>query len=142
MVAVRKLHVDSNVVLRYLVNDPPGMAEKASLVFSAVADGKISLIVEEIVIAEVTWVLQSFYRHSPKDISNSLMQLLLQEGIESPRKEFLLRALLIYGETGVKFGDALLAAHVTDSGQAEIISFDEHFDRIPRVRRILPGEPV
>ena len=103
MAAARKLHVDSNVVLRYLVNDPPGMAEKASLVFSAVADGKISLIVEEIVIAEVTWVLQSFYRHSPKDISNSLMQLLLQEGSRAS-KGILLRALLIYGEIGVKFG--------------------------------------
>lgn len=140
MVANDKLHADSNVVLRYLVNDPPGMAEEATRVFRAVADGKISLILEEIVVAEITWVLQSFYRHSPKEISHWLMQLLLQEGIESPEQEVLLRALLIYGETGVKFGDALLAAHVVNSGQEEVLSFDEHFDRIPGIRRITPGE--
>lgn len=140
MAVPRKTHVDSNVILRYLTGDPAHMAEKAARLLQRARDGEIALVLVEITVAEVVWVLQSFYRHGVQDISKRLMQFLLSEGIESPDRDLLLEALLIYGETGVKFGDALLAAHVLDEGQGQLFSFDEHFDRIAGISRLVPGE--
>ncbi len=140
MPAVQSLHADSNVLLRYLTGDPSDMAKKARELFVQVREGRITLILEEIVVAETVWVLQSFYRRSKKEIQERMAELLSSDGIECPDRDVLSRALFTYAETSVKFGDALLAAHMQHQGAEILFSFDQHFDRIPGIRRLVPGE--
>jgi len=58
---MKQAFVDANVVLRYLTKDPPTMAEASLKLFTAAQKGKISLRMISITVAEVVWVLESFY---------------------------------------------------------------------------------
>lgn len=133
-------YVDANVILRFLTGDPPDMADRAAALFGVVERGELRLIVDTIVLAEVVWVLQSFYHYRPAEIAPVIREFLLQDGIEAEDKDVLLQALSLYEAKNVDFADALVAARMQKRGIAEIFSFDEHFDRLPGVQRKTPGE--
>lgn len=105
-------YVDANVILRFLTGDPPPMAERAALLFQAVEQGELQLMVDPIVLAEVVWVLQSFYRYRPAEIAPIMREFLLQDGIEAEEKDILLQALSLYEFRNVDFADALVAARM------------------------------
>jgi predicted nucleic-acid-binding protein len=133
-------YVDANVILRFLTGEPPDMAEKAALLFQAVEDEHITLIVDDIVIAEVVWVLQSFYHHQVADIATVLRNFLLQDGIQAEEKDTLLQALTLYETKNIDFADALIATRMQERGIRHVFSFDTHFDRLSNVERVPPGK--
>ncbi len=135
-----KAHVDANVILRFLLDDPPDMAKEATKLFQAVADGQITLMVDDLIVAEVIWVLKSFYKQSIIDIVAILREFLLQDGIELADKPTILYALMLFETKNVDFIDALVTARMKRAKAQSIFSFDKHFDRLLDVRRISPGK--
>lgn len=133
--------VDANVILRFLLNDPPAMAEDAARLFQAVADGQVTLVLDDIIVAELVWVLKSFYQHTAVDIAQVLREFLAQSGIELSDKATLFQALFLFETKNVDFIDALVAARMQKSGFSYIFSFDKHFDRFPGIQRLSPGDP-
>jgi predicted nucleic acid-binding protein len=127
--------VDANVILRFLTGDPPDLAARARGVFDAVERGELTLFVDEIVVAEVVWVLDSFYDYAPPQIAQVVAELLSHEGLEADDKPGLLAALSIFADKNVDFADALLAVHMDRANVQDIFSFDRHFDRLPGVTR-------
>ncbi len=81
-----------------------------------------------------------FYHYRPAEIAPVVREFLLQDGIEAEDKALLLQALSLYEAKNVDFADALVAARMQERGVAEIFSSDKHFDRLPGVRRRVPGE--
>lgn len=136
---MRHAFIDANVILRFLTNDPPEMADRAAAVFAAAQEGSLLLRVDEIVVAETVWVLQSFYKYPHEEIAQTLSEFLANDGIDADDKPGLLAALALYREKNVDFADALLAVHARQQGIAEVFSFDHHFDRLPGIRRLDPG---
>ena len=132
--------VDANVIIRLLTDQPPEMAEKAERLFAAVDQGIITLVVPEVVVAEVVWVLKSFYGFTPAEISSLLEDFLSSEGLQCEDKPGLLQALTIYKYKNIDFIDALLAVQMTRQGITDIYSFDAHFDRLPWITRLMPGD--
>jgi predicted nucleic-acid-binding protein len=132
--------VDSNVILRFLTGEPAELAAQASTLFQAVDNHELVLVIDEIVVAETVWVLQSFYGYSHKDVARVVRELLSHPGLEAEDKAGLLSALYLFAEKSVDFVDALLAVHMEQQGLIEIFSFDRHFDRLPGVTRLIPGQ--
>jgi predicted nucleic acid-binding protein len=124
-------YVDANLILRFLVGDPPEMAEQAARLFQAVEAGQVTLIVDDITVTEVVWVLQSFYKHAPVNIAAAIRDLLLHTGITTDDKDTLLYALSLYETKNVDFADALLAARMQKRRIEAVFSFDNHFDQLP-----------
>lgn len=133
-------YVDANVILRFLVGDPPDMAERAATLMQAVDRGEVRLRVEEIIVAEVVWVLSSFYKYKAQEIVPRLLEFLSQDGIEVENS--VLSALVLYGSTGIDFVDALLATSMQRFGVRYVFSFDRHFDRVTGLQRLEPGAPI
>ncbi len=131
--------VDANVIIRLLTDQPPEMAEKAEQLFAAVDQGGITLFVADLVVAEVVWVLKSFYSFSPVEISTLLYDFLSNDGLQCEDKPGLLKALSIYKDKNIDFIDALLAVQMVRLGIVNIYSFDAHFDRLPGITRLTPG---
>ena len=131
--------VDTNVILRFLTREPPDMAQQALTLFTAVQNGEISLILEEIVLAEVVWVLRSFYQYSPTEISNILQEFVNFPGIVCEHKASILIALRLFASKNLDFTDAMIAAQMVRKGIDEIYSFDTHFDGLPGINRLVPG---
>jgi predicted nucleic acid-binding protein len=128
---VRRLRVDANVLLRFLTGEPESMAERAARLMRRAEDGEVLLILSPLVVAEMVWVLKSFYRRSASDIADALVPLLSADGLEVEDREILLRAIELARDKNVDFADAVLALQAVRNGE-EVCSFDEtDFRRLP-----------
>jgi predicted nucleic acid-binding protein len=137
---MKRAFVDANLILRYFTKEPPDMAEASLKTFSAAQDGQIRLIITPIIVAEVVWVLESFYGYSKEQIAVTIIQFLHSDGLEVIDLNILIQALSVYHEKNIDFADALLAASALSRGPTRIYSFDRHFDRIPGITRCDPGK--
>ncbi|HOP80191.1 MAG TPA: PIN domain-containing protein [Armatimonadota bacterium] len=139
---MKQAYVDANVIIRLITGDPPDMADKAARLFKQVDDGTLELVVDEIVVAEVIWVLSSFYGFSANQIAPVMTTFLISSGILCDNKTELLQALTLYENKNVDFIDALLVVKMQKHEISSIYSFDKHFDRLESITRIKLDELV
>jgi len=136
---MKKAFADANVILRYLTKDPPVMAEAALKVFTDAKMGKVALLITPLTVAEVIWVLESFYGHSKIQIAETLTQFLFCEGLEVEDLDLLIEALTLYKEKNIDFADASLAIRALRKGPRIIYSFDQHLNRVDGITVLKPG---
>ena len=108
----RKL-VDTNLIVRYLVQDHEKHAKAAGKLFDACDRGDVVIVVLPTVLAECVFVLESFYEHSRGDIVSALGRLITSPGVEINGVEIHRDALHRYRKTKVHFVDCLIAATAT-----------------------------
>jgi predicted nucleic acid-binding protein len=130
------LWVDANVVLRFLTGDPPEMAAKALELMSRAEKGDIGLRVSHLVVAEIVWVLSSFYKYDKSQIAETLISFLGADGIFAENLTLLIQALQDMAEKNVDFVDAYLAA-LARAQEESICSFDNDFEKL-NVRWVSP----
>jgi predicted nucleic acid-binding protein len=123
------LWIDANVLLRLLTNDPPEMAQKAVKLAQKAEQGEINLKLLPIVVAEVIWVLNSFYKYSRSEITEVLIPLITAEGIEVENQLQVIAALEVMTAQNVDFLDAYLAEVARSKGEA-VVSFDRDFRKL------------
>ena len=128
--------VDANVLLRLLTADPPDMALAARDVARRAAMGELRLRLAPLVVAEVVWVLGSFYKVERAEIARLVSQLVCGEGVVCAEGEDVLHALRLMSEKNVDFVDAWLAV-LASSHDEPVLSFDTDFDRLS-VQRLDP----
>jgi predicted nucleic acid-binding protein len=66
-----------------------------------------------------------------------LTALVRLRGFRVQQKRLVLRALQLYGQTNLDFGDTMIAA-VEQHGSGALYSFDKDFDRLPNIQRVEP----
>jgi predicted nucleic acid-binding protein len=137
---MKKALIDSNVILRYLTKDPPKMAEAALRTLDDAQNGKISLLLTSLTVAEVVWVLESFYGQTKTKIAEIIGQFLFCDGLEVEDPDLIIEALSLYHEKNLDFADAFLAAIALRRGPQGIYSFDHDFNRVPGITRLEPGK--
>jgi len=136
---MKRAFIDANVILRYLTKDPPEMAEAAMKTFSDAKNGKVFLLVANLTLAEVVWVLESFYKYSKNQIAETLTEFLLCDGLEVESLDFLIEALALYQEKNLDFADAFLAVTALQKGTPTIYSFDAHLNRVDSITVLKPS---
>lgn len=118
--------LDTNMVVRYLIGDPPVLAVQAARIIDAVEDLQIT----DGVLAETAYVLQSFYRVPREEVVDDLVSL-IQKGNVTPYaldKSLTIQGLLMCRPSGrVSFAAALLSAAVRSSGSNVAYSQDRRF---------------
>jgi predicted nucleic acid-binding protein len=135
---MKRLWVDANVFLRFLTGEPKPMAEQASRLMRRAERGEVLLVLTPLVIAEMVWVLKSYYRHSLEEISRVVIPLLSADGVEVEDRELLIRAIELARDKNVDFLDAVLALQAVRHGET-VCTFDEtDFKRLPAAWN-LPG---
>jgi predicted nucleic-acid-binding protein len=130
--------VDTNVLIRYLADEPSEQAERVGRFFEQIEDGVIEVWLEDVVLAEVVWVLSSVYHASRDEIVAGLLRLLGSPSIKVRDKPALRTTLTHFRDRNVDFVDALLAAQTVSDGGTDIYSFDRDFDKLPGINRIEP----
>jgi predicted nucleic-acid-binding protein len=127
-----KYLLDTNVLLRFLLNDHKKPSPKARRLFRQAEAGKCQLILTEVALAEAVWVLTSFYESTRETVAESLSRLIGKSGIHCPNSVVLLDALHRFRDTKCDFLDCYLAAMSADSGHA-VASFDCDFRKFPDI---------
>jgi predicted nucleic acid-binding protein len=120
---IKKIIIDTNIIVRYLVNDVESQANEVEKLFIKAEKGDIELILLPIVVAETTYVLQNFYYKSLTEISKGLQLVLVQPWLILEHEKALL-GLWSWYEKGQHFVDSYLLALEKYEGM-EIFSFDK-----------------
>lgn len=126
--------VDTNVLVRHLSGDPPDQAARATA-FLAGAD---ELVLPDLVVAEIVYVLESFYEVAKEEVARLVRSIIGFEPIRVRNQALLLRSLEVYEIHRIDFVEAYLVASAEVSGVDEVVSFDRSIDRVPTVNRIEP----
>jgi predicted nucleic-acid-binding protein len=131
-VSKRRL-VDTNLIIRYLVQDHERHAKAAGKLFDACDRGDVVIVVLPAVLAESVFVLDSFYEHARGDIASALGRLISSPGVEISGAAIHLDALDRYQRTKIHFVDCLIAATAA-AGNTPVASFDRDFRKFIDVR--------
>ena len=125
--------VDTNLIVRYLVQDHEKHAKAAGRLFDACDRGDVVIVVLPAVLAECVFVLESFYEHPRGDIASALGRLISSPCIEIDGAAIHLDALDRYRKTKIHFVDCLIAATAAAENMP-VASFDQDFRKFTDVR--------
>jgi len=129
-----RVFLDTNVLVRHLTGDPPAQAKRAT----AFLGDSHELILTDLVLAEMVYVLESFYEVPRTDIARMSRSLLAFPSIETGDHEMLLRAIEIYEALRLDFAEAYLSALAEMSDVKRVASFDRQIDRVKSIERVEP----
>jgi predicted nucleic-acid-binding protein len=116
--------LDTNVIIRYLTQDDPLQAATATkLVESLTPDAPG--FVSTIVVIELTWVLQSSYRVSRREIASTLETLLRSKELVVERAELIWQALRRFNSGNGDFADCLIERCGNAAGCLHTLTFDK-----------------
>lgn len=121
--------VDTNVVIRFLVDDHPAEGTRARQVFE---ENRVHLA--ESVLLESEWVMRAVYGFSQEETSGALRCLLRLTNVTVDDRTVVWRTLDLFDQ-GFDFADAL---HYVRSAGLEMKTFDKRF--ISKARKL--GLPV
>jgi len=131
-VSQRRL-IDTNLIVRYLVQDHEKHSRAAGKLFDACDRGDLVIVVLPVVLAECVFVLESFYEHLRGDIAAALGILISSPGVEISGAAIHLDALDRYRSTKVHFVDCVIAATAT-AEDTPVATFDQDFRRFADVQ--------
>jgi predicted nucleic-acid-binding protein len=129
--------VDTNILLRFLMNDHLEHGKRAKGLIERAGAGKVTLFVPFITIVETLFTLQSFYQIQKESIGLQLLKVLSAPGIKIGADAWILEAIDEYRTRNVSFGDACLAAEARHKN-LPIASFDRGIDKFPGIVRFEP----
>jgi predicted nucleic-acid-binding protein len=123
--------LDTNVVLRYLLQDDPEQTRQANEIFdvrlSEVNLGFLSLAC----VLEIVWVLRSLLRQDASQIAAHLERLLAADSLAIQNEQQVFEAAFTLKRGTGEFEDALIGALDAWAGCEKTLTFDRRAGRLP-----------
>lgn len=119
--------LDTNVILRYLVGDDVNQQKQAESWFREAQEGKRKIVISALVVAEASFVLESFYKKSRSEIADTMVVFLSQKWLVVPERVALLSMWDSYKD-GLHLVDSYLTAssnQLSASEETTVLSFDK-----------------
>ncbi|MGA1839398.1 MAG: PIN domain-containing protein [bacterium] len=124
--------VDTNIFIRLLTNDDPEKAKRCEELFKAAKKNEEELYTSELVIAEIVWVLESYYDLPKGEVKEKVEKILNTHNLFCPNKDILYESLMNYFLKNIDFIDALMKR----KNILKIFLYDSDFDKISSLKRI------
>lgn len=115
--------LDTNVLLRFLVGDDKVQQQKAVFWFKQAEKGQRKIVISPIIVAEASFVLESFYHKNRLEIADSLEVFLSQRWLQVDDRDTVL-SLWYWYKKGLHFVDSFLIAKAKIN-HSPILSFDK-----------------
>jgi predicted nucleic acid-binding protein len=130
--------LDTNVILRHALGDDQSHQQQARQLFEQAGEGKLRLLVSGLVLAQVVWTLESFYRAGRGYITGLVKALLSTPGVAALEPRVAWRCIEIYGtHKRVEIADAYLVALAEETKTPMLATFSTaDFRRFPFLRLI------
>lgn len=130
--------LDANVILRFLTNDVPEQANRCAELLKRVEAGAEEVWLPDLVLADIIWILEKFYKQPKKQICELLVPILNLRSLRFSSKKTAQKALRLYVEKNLDWTDAVIAAQLLACQPREIHSYDRDFDKIEGITRLEP----
>jgi predicted nucleic-acid-binding protein len=115
--------IDTNVLVRYLVQDDPDQAKKASRFISNECSTADPGLINRIVLCELVWVLETAYKYSRGDVALALEKILRTKQFEIEDHQDAWSSFREY-QAGADFADAFIATVNRRLGCEHTVTFD------------------
>jgi len=139
---MKRYIVDTNLILRFLTGEPANHAQLAAEFFQQGEDGKISLHISPIVVAEIVFVLTGkVYACARAEVADQLLQFLSNPSFKVQEFEVIAKALSLFKAHQIDFADAYLAATALLSG-ASVATFDKDFAQINGLNSLILTQKI
>ena len=125
----QRVMVDTNVIVRYLLKDNLPLFSKAEALFQRAQNGQVDCYLDEVVVAEITWLLVSFYELKKEEIAAKMMTLTTQSWIVNPRKDLIIEALGQYRKNSLSYIDCWLWVVAKDQ-KINLETFDARLKKL------------
>jgi predicted nucleic acid-binding protein len=130
--------LDTNVLLRAILQDHPDHSPGATALLERMASGEAAAYASTAVFFEVAFVLLRRPGADPPKVHGALATMLGIDGLRFDERETLAQTVAFARQFDVPLVDAYRAASMAARGSSTIISFHRRFDRFPALERVEP----
>jgi predicted nucleic-acid-binding protein len=117
--------IDTNILLRYLVQDDPVQSPRAAEIITHRLTEEEPGFVSLVTILEVIWVLKSLYKRSRQEIANDIEMILAADTLELQNEQQVYHAVVALRNGTGSFEDALIGSLGIWRGCSATLTFDE-----------------
>ena len=124
--------LDTNVVVRYLVQDDRSQSAAATRLMESVLSPDLPGLITGVTLCEIVWVLAECYGADRDRIGSVIEGLLASRQLVVEEAEIVWNALRDWRASHADFSDALIGRQVIARGGEKIVTFDRAAARLPR----------
>ena len=117
--------LDTNILIRYLVQDEPAQAARATALIERDLSEAEPAYVSVLAMAETAWVLERVYRCESSEIAAAIERLLQLDVLRIESEQEVFTAMIALKEGRGSFADALIGALGTKAGCSRTLTFDK-----------------
>jgi predicted nucleic-acid-binding protein len=122
--------IDTNVLVRYLVQDDPDQALKAARFITNECSSEDPGMINRIVLCELVWVLESAYGYAREKVALALEKILRTTQLTIEDHQEAWSSFRAY-QDGADFADSFIAAVNRRLGCEGTVTFDRKAGRLP-----------
>lgn len=115
--------LDTNVLVRFLVNDEPRQSAAARALLAELTADRPGFVCREVAV-ELSWVLDRAYGFSRDRIARVLEELVGTEALQFEAADDVIRSAEGYRRGGAGFSDQMIVAAARRSGADALYTFD------------------
>jgi predicted nucleic acid-binding protein len=131
--------LDTNVIIRFVLQDHPEHAAAADDLFEAINRGDLSVRLVDTIVFESVFTLEGFYKLPRVAVAKALLSILSSGGVILPGKEMYASVFALWVDTKrLSFADAFHLISTRELGLERIISFDRGLRGVEGVTRVEP----
>jgi predicted nucleic-acid-binding protein len=124
--------LDTNILIRYLTQDDPVQAAKATEILERRLTPKNPGFVSVVAMVETVWVLDRAYELPAREIAAAVERLLQVEVLVIEDEQEVFTAMIALKQGRGSFADALIAELGAKAGCTRTLTFDQKAVRYPR----------
>jgi Predicted nucleic acid-binding protein, contains PIN domain len=141
-VRVKSVWLDTNVII-YFLRTNQIFSGKARNVVKLAGNGKITLLISPIVIAECVYVLTGKqFKATKSETKTALISFINLPGIDTEEKSVIEEALTNFSDNNIDFADAYIAAHAKSVSPSNVMTENiSDFQGLDVIAEVIP-EPT
>lgn len=128
--------LDTNVVLRYLLQDDPEQTRHANRILDRQLSEETPGFLSLVTVLEIVWVLRSLFKQGPVEIAAQLEQLLAADTLRIQNEQQVFEAVFAIKRGTGEFEDALIGALGDWAGCSTTLTFDQKAARLRHFQEI------
>jgi predicted nucleic-acid-binding protein len=128
--------LDSNVILRYLLQDDPKQTRQANQIVDRQLSEQNLGFLSLATVLEIVWVLRSLLKQNRSQIASHLENLLTADSLEVQNEQQVFEAAFALKRGNGEFEDALIGALNAWAGCSHTLTFDRKAARLTHFRAI------
>ena len=129
--------LDTNVILRYLLQDDPDQARRVNRIVERQLSEENPGFISLVTMLEIVWVLRSLLKRSASEIASHLEGLLAADSLEIQNEQQVFEAVFALKRGLGEFEDALIGAVNAWAGCSHTLTFDRRARRLPHFQLVL-----